>query len=222
MKLFFDTEFTELHQKTTLISLGIIAEDGREFYAEFTDYDKSQVTPWIEENVMTKLKFLPNPSSHFWTNRNEINLECCGNTAFVRQELRLFLQKWDKVEMWSDCPAYDWVLFCNIFGTAFDIPSNVYYIPFDICTLFKMTGIDPDINREKFGAGEVYAEMPKHNALWDARVIQMCYDKLTFKLKLVDVFDPDGYRFQITTDKYTSSIDQTSKDSSYPSRCRKR
>ena len=31
MKLFFDTEFTGLHQATTLISLGIIAEDGRTF-----------------------------------------------------------------------------------------------------------------------------------------------------------------------------------------------
>ena len=38
--------------------------------------------------------------------------------------------------------------------------------------------IDPDVSREKFGCGEVYSEMPKHNALWDARVIKMCYEKL--------------------------------------------
>ena len=42
-KIFFDTEFTGLHQKTTLISIGLVSEDGREFYAELTDYDKSQV-----------------------------------------------------------------------------------------------------------------------------------------------------------------------------------
>ena len=33
-KIFFDTEFTGLHQKTTLISIGLIAETGETFYAE--------------------------------------------------------------------------------------------------------------------------------------------------------------------------------------------
>ena len=80
--------------------------------------------------------------------------------------------------MWSDCLSYDWVLFCQIWEHAFNIPKNVYYIPFDICTVFKMKAIDPDVSREKFGCGEVYSEMPKHNALWDARVIKMCYEKL--------------------------------------------
>jgi hypothetical protein len=37
-KIFFDTEFTGLHQGTTLISIGLISECGKTFYAEFTDY----------------------------------------------------------------------------------------------------------------------------------------------------------------------------------------
>ena len=57
MKIFFDTEFTGLHQHTTLISIGLIAEDGRKFYAEFNDYDKSQVDEWMQENVINNLKF---------------------------------------------------------------------------------------------------------------------------------------------------------------------
>jgi hypothetical protein len=91
--------------------------------------------------------------------------------------------------MWSDCLAYDWVLFNNIFGQAFDIPQNVYYIPFDICTLFKLKDIDPDINRELFAFGEPQTfvnnnvkfegeKILKHNALWDAKVIKYCYEKL--------------------------------------------
>lgn len=51
MKLFFDTEFTGLHKDTTLISLGMVDEDGRTFYAEFNDYDKSQCDEWIQKNV---------------------------------------------------------------------------------------------------------------------------------------------------------------------------
>jgi hypothetical protein len=40
-KLFLDTEFTGLHQNTTLISIGLIADTGDTFYAELTDPIKS-------------------------------------------------------------------------------------------------------------------------------------------------------------------------------------
>lgn len=172
-KVFFDTEFTGLHQGTTLISIGLISECGKTFYAEFTDYDKSQIDEWLTENVISKLMFNGktgsggNALSNFY-----------GDTSYIKSELSHWLNQFDRVEMWSDCLAYDWVLFNQIFGHAFNIPKNVYYIPFDICTLFKAKGIDPDISREKFGCSEHYSEMPKHNALWDARVIKMCYEKL--------------------------------------------
>lgn len=55
MNLFFDCEFTGLHKDTTLISLGIVAEDGRKFYAEFAGYDRYQCDEWIEENVISNL-----------------------------------------------------------------------------------------------------------------------------------------------------------------------
>ena len=52
MKLFFDTEFTGLHKDTTLVIIGIVAENGQRFYAEFSDYDESQCDDWIKENVL--------------------------------------------------------------------------------------------------------------------------------------------------------------------------
>ena len=36
MNIFFDTEFTGLRKDTTLISIGMIAENGKTFYAELT------------------------------------------------------------------------------------------------------------------------------------------------------------------------------------------
>ena len=36
-KIFFDTEFTGLHQNTTLISIGLVSECGKSFYAELVD-----------------------------------------------------------------------------------------------------------------------------------------------------------------------------------------
>ena len=74
MKLFFDTEFTGLHKNTTLISIGIISDDGKKFYAEFTDYDENQCTEWIKENVINNLH-LPHIPFHSKCEKNIEKLE---------------------------------------------------------------------------------------------------------------------------------------------------
>lgn len=57
-KIYYDSEFTGLHKDTTLISIGLISECGtKTFYAEFLDYDKSQVDDWIQNNVIDNLLF---------------------------------------------------------------------------------------------------------------------------------------------------------------------
>lgn len=169
MKLFFDTEFTGLHQNTTLISIGIVSDDDRTFYAEFNDYDKNQVDEWIQKNIIKKLKKLKNYITPEY-------MTITGNKKFIKENLDVWLSQFDKIEIWSDCLAYDWMLFCQIWGHAFNIPKNIHYIPFDICTQFKLAGIDPDINREEFCG--ITDNDSKHNALWDARIIKRCHHKL--------------------------------------------
>lgn len=169
MKVFFDLEFTGLHQHTTPISIGLVAENGQTFYGQFTDYDQSQCDDWIKENVIAHLKPLDevwNYSPHDW--------EILGDTKTISEALRKWFAQFDEVEMWGDCLGYDWVLFCEIFGGAFSIPENIYYIPFDICTYFKLMDIDPDINRQKFAN----VENSQHNSLDDAKVIFYCYREL--------------------------------------------
>ena len=167
MKIFFDTEFTGLHQGTTLISIGMIAEDGRELYCELNDYDKTQIDDWLKDNVIANLH-----------NTNPIN------TEQLRKAVEGFIEPYDKVEIWSDCLSYDWVLFCQIFGHAFNIPKNVYYIPFDICPLLLEKVGDADINREEYAGNMIEVNdshnwgVKKHNALWDAYVIRACYNRL--------------------------------------------
>ena len=56
MNIFFDTEFTGLNQNTTLISIGLVDENGDTFYAELTDYDETQCDDWIKTNVLGNLK----------------------------------------------------------------------------------------------------------------------------------------------------------------------
>lgn len=179
-RIYFDTEFTGLHKDTTLVSIGMISDTGETFYAELSDYAKLQVDDWLKCNVIDKLEY--KDYTTYFKNHDGQKLGSFivkDNTEVVERKLRIWLSQYDKVEMWSDCLAYDWVLFCNIFGHAFKIPDNVYYIPMDLSTAFKMRGIDPDINREKF-AGLDSCE-GKHNALWDAKVIKACVEKLDIK-----------------------------------------
>ena len=189
MKVFLDTEFTGLHQNTTLISIGCIADNGATFYAEFGDYDHLQVNDWVKVHVVDTLKF-HGKGVKGWCNCGtqkagtpEAVTEAYGNKAFVAEALKQWLEDLGDVEIWSDCLAYDWVLFNQLWGHAFNIPKNVYYIPFDICTLFKVAGINPNINREEFAGCSAGAE--KHHALWDARVTKTCYHLLMNKIGLV-------------------------------------
>ena len=58
MRIYFDTEFTGLHQRTTLNSIGLISETGKTFYGEFADYDKTQIDEWIQKDVIDNTLFL--------------------------------------------------------------------------------------------------------------------------------------------------------------------
>lgn len=195
LKIFFGTEFTGLHKNTTLISIGLIAESGQTFYAELNDYDKSQVDDWIQKNVINNLLMSdpkPGEDEYYTATRSEGNE--IGNSLFkdyscqvrcnmgvLRTDLTQWLSQFGDVEIWGDCLSYDWVLFNEIFGHAFNIPKNVYYIPFDLCTLLYEKGLDPDINRENFANITSIAadSSQKHNALWDAKVIRRCFLALT-------------------------------------------
>lgn len=164
MRVFFDTEFTGLRKDTTLVSIGMVDMTGRDFYAELTDYNREMVDTWIQENVLTGL--IGKPAMQY-------------TMGTLRSSLERWLRLYPQVELWSDCLAYDWVLFCDIFGGALNLPKNIYYIPFDLCTLMKVNNIDPDTDREKF-AGAVKKEgvKGKHNALYDAYVIRACYQAI--------------------------------------------
>ena len=192
MRIFFDTEFTGLHKNTTLISIGIKSNCGKTFYMELNDYDKTQVDDWIQTNVIDNLLFADPPEGqqvHYAATRSLDNpvgddiykgysLQARGSKADLKINLLKWLEQFEEIEVWSDCLSYDWVLFNDIFGHAFNIPENICYIPFDICTVFKLKGIDPDINREQYAYDKTPTQAKKHNALWDAEVIKACYDKL--------------------------------------------
>jgi hypothetical protein len=93
----------------------------------------------------------------------------------IQNRLEKWLAQFDAVEFWGDVCHYDWVVFCEIFGGAFSIPKNVYYICFDVATLFMDYGLDPDTDRESFVRKHLVKEYGQHNALDDANKTHDCF-----------------------------------------------
>ena len=61
--VFLDTEFTGEHATATLVSIGLCTLDGRSFYATFNDYDETQITDWLRENVLVRIERTSSVSS---------------------------------------------------------------------------------------------------------------------------------------------------------------
>lgn len=194
--IFFDTEFTGLVKDTTLISIGLISDCGKTFYAEFNDYNPELLNPWIIANVIPHLKFTPPPGheaeycvfSRFDNTTvgkdlyEGYSVELRGDKETIAKELTKWLGQFKSeqpIQMWGDVLAYDWVLFCDLFGGAFNLPDGVSYIPLDIATMLYLANMDPDLNRTTFiMTKEFAAEMPKHNALFDAKIIKVLHQRI--------------------------------------------
>jgi hypothetical protein len=173
MKLFFDTEFTGLHPATTLISLGCVTENDCTFYAEFNDYDESQINNWLTNHVVHQLEFadveqhLPTLNSH--------HARLKGSRSQVASAFSEWALQFAPVELWADYPAYDWVLLCDLLGGALNLPDTIAGNALDVATLFSVAGLDTNTDRA------VFAEQPQrslHHALHDAFLAKACYYKL--------------------------------------------
>lgn len=105
-RYFLDTEFIERPGNIDLISIGIVSEDGREFYAESSGVDWSTASPWVLDNVR------PHLTGPSMTRRDMA-------TAVLE-----FAPAGGNPEFWGYYADYDWVVFCWLFGTMMDLPDG--------------------------------------------------------------------------------------------------
>lgn len=142
MKYFIDTEFIESGPKQPLIllSLGIVREDGREFYVVNEDADLSLANDWVKVNV---IPYLDGPKTPFF----QIGP---GVLHWMTDE---------KPEFWGYYADYDWVVFCQMFGTMIDLPKSWPMYCRDIKQLCDSLG-NPRLPEQS---------STEHNALNDAR-----------------------------------------------------
>lgn len=106
MRVWFDTEFIEDGRTIDLISIGAVAEDGREYYAEIAECDYSRATPWVRENILTHLE----------------GKKVRFTRAQIANDLRAFMG--ENPEIWAYYADYDWVALCQLYGTMMDLPKG--------------------------------------------------------------------------------------------------
>jgi len=104
VRYFYDTEFIDDGRTIDLISIGVAAEDGREYYAISTEFDPERAGSWVRANVLPKL---PPPASQLWRPR-----------ARIRSDLETFfdVDGSEPIELWAWVGAYDHVALCQLWG----------------------------------------------------------------------------------------------------------
>ena len=156
-RFWYDTEFMEAPGFLELLSIGVVGEDGREFYAEVADAPVERANPWVRDHV---LPHLGKPGVHRWTK------------PVIRHHLERFLapRAVDPVELWGYFSAFDHVLLAWLWGPMAALPPGMPMLTLDVKQLTLGQG-SPALP-------PMVATM-EHNALWDARWVRDAWAQLT-------------------------------------------
>jgi hypothetical protein len=150
MRYFFDIEFIEDGKTIDLISIGVVSEDGREYYAESADADLSRANPWVHEHVFPHLRKGPSLLSR----------------ELIARQITQFVG--EKPEFWAYYADYDWVVLCQLYGRMVDLPPTWPKFCFDVKQLAVSLG-NPKLE---------HVNGVEHHALADARWVHRTYNWL--------------------------------------------
>lgn len=153
MRAWLDTEFIEDGRTIDLMSVGMVREDGLQFYRENAGCDLSRASSWVRENVIPHL-------------RGGVDRE---PRSAIARDIVAFAG--EAPEFWAYYAAYDWVALCQLFGTMMDLPKGWPMFCLDVQQEAHVRGIR-DLDKVIVRIG------PEHNALADAQWTQRAWEFL--------------------------------------------
>lgn len=116
INLFFDCEFTHLQEGAeppVLISIGIISQDGRAFYAENANMQEELCSEFVLETVLPLLE----------------GGEALMPYSEIARTMKTWIESFEcETKMWTDAPGYDWPHVFHMFST-YGWPSNLKRAP---------------------------------------------------------------------------------------------
>lgn len=164
MRYFVDTEF----DWPLLLSLGIIAEDGRTFYRELA-LARVQPTRFLDEHVLPQLHGVVQPVDEYGgqlvcPTRDEHECPLVHETQLRQELLEFVAADQQPPEFWADYGAYDYVALCEILGGMARWPTAWPMYFNDIQQWARQLDVIlPPIKIQNAPYGE-------HHALYDAMV----------------------------------------------------
>lgn len=143
---FYDTEFIEDGVTIDLVSIGVVDETGREFYAVSTEFDGSRAIPWVRRHVLDKLPSTGDPA---WRSREKIRTDL----------LEFLTAPGQPIELWAWIAAYDHVALCQLWGPMVALPKQIPRFTHELRQRWEDLGRPqlPDVPEDQ------------HDALADAR-----------------------------------------------------
>ncbi|MBX6751233.1 MAG: polyadenylate-specific 3'-exoribonuclease AS [Micromonosporaceae bacterium] len=164
-RYFYDCEFIEDGRTIDLVSIGVVDEHGREFYAVSTEFDPTPALPWVRRNVLDRL---PSPGHPAWRSRQRIRDDlyeflveplrredpgpASGASASERG------RRTYEIELWAWYAAYDHVVLAQLWGRMPDLPREIPRFTKDLRQLWDERGRPP-----------LPPSTQRHDALVDAR-----------------------------------------------------
>lgn len=183
MRIWYDWEFLEDGHTIEPISIGMVAEDGRELYLVNEEADDDPLKDrirhrrWLMENVVPHLPLRDKVSKHGTFTENGkwgyYNLDLADNRVvsrrFMRNAIRDFIDASAPAELWGYYAAYDHVLLAQQFGPMIDRPKAMPMWTNDVQQVAARLGLDNSLP-EQIGTA--------HNALDDARWTKAAWEYL--------------------------------------------
>ena len=148
---FYDCEFIEDGQRIDLISIGVVDERGREFYAVSTEFDECRAGSWVRRNVLGQL---PPPADPAWRSRTRIRGDLYD---FLLEPVRA--GEADTIELWAWYAAYDHVVLAQLWGAMPALPREIPRFTKELRQRWEEMGCPP----------LPLAPDRRHDALADAR-----------------------------------------------------
>lgn len=160
MRFWLDTEFIEDGRTIDLVSIGMVSEDNRKYYAVSSECEPKKANDWVVKNVLSQIDWgLARP-------RKQIRHEILRFVGDIPENQHTGQKK--RPEFWGYYADYDWVILCQLFGTMMDLPDGFPMYCRDIKQWCDELG-NPQLPSQEKGL---------HHALADAEWNKMCWEFL--------------------------------------------
>lgn len=164
MRYCLDTEFLDTGHSIELISIGIVAEDGAEYYGIDASialiFDRVLEHPWLVQNVVPHLPTIE--TGEPYGTRLDLGHPSVKLRHVLAEEVRAFLVDrvpGEPVELWANYAASDHLALCWLWGPLSQRPEGIPLFTHDLQQRWEDCG-RPGLPKQRGG---------EHHALDDAR-----------------------------------------------------